>query len=149
MTLEVDESNRESGAEFRQKFEDTQSENENLRNALAEKLGVSGEELKGVPAGQIVARAAEIVEQRKTQQEQVLREALESRGLSGTDLETALAQLKGGTGQQPAPAPEVKPARSPFTSTGPLGGGPPGSLPEQGLYGVARIEAAITAREKK
>jgi len=147
VTTEVDESQRESGTEFRQKFEAQQAENAALRDTLAEKLGVSAEDLKEVPANQIVARAAEITEQRKVLREQVLREALESRGLSGTDLEAALAQLKGGTGEQPAPTPEAKPARSPFTSTGPLGGGPPGSLPVQGLYGVDRIEAAI--REKK
>lgn len=148
MTTEVDESNRESGSEFRQKFEATMAENSTLRNQLAEKLGVSGEDLKGVPADQIVAKAAEIAEQRKLQEEQTLKRALEARGLSGTDLEAALAQLTGGTGEQPAPAAEATPTRTPFASTGALGGGPVGSLPTDGLYGVDRIAAALKDKKK-
>lgn len=148
MTTNVDESAETSGKEFREKFEATMAENATLRASIAEKLGVSAEDLKGVPADQIITKAAEITEQRKAQRQQVLRESLEERGLSGEDLEAALAQLTGGKGNTPAPTPEAKPARTPFASTGSLGGGPPGSLPNQNLFGADRIAAALRERNK-
>lgn len=147
MTTEAGAPETESGTEFRQKFETALSENSQLRNALAEKLGVSADDLKGVPADQMVTKAAEIAEQRKLQEEQMLQRALEARGLSGADLEAALAQLKP-AGEAPAPASSPAPARSPFASTGSLGGSPVGSQPTDGLFGVDRIAAALKDRKK-
>lgn len=135
----------ESGAEFRQKFESLQGENVQLRHTIAESLGVSADDLKGVPADQLVTKAAEVKEQRRAEQDRILRESLQARGFDGDDLEAALAQLKGGTAAAGA-MPEAKPAPSPFASTGSLGGGPPGSLPEQGLFGVDRIRAALVKK---
>jgi hypothetical protein len=142
VTTEAAEAGTESGKEFREKFEATVAENATLRAQFAEKLGVSAEDLKGVPADQLVAKATELQEQRKAQREQVLRESLEERGLKGDDLEAALAALKGGTAAAGA-TPEAKPAPSPFASTGSLGGGPPGSLPNDNVFGVDRIRLGL------
>jgi hypothetical protein len=147
VTQEAGAPGTESGSEFRQKFESTQAENAALRGALAEKLGVSADDLKGVPADQVVAKAAELQEQRRAQREQVLRESLEERGLSGDDLETALAALKG-TGA-PAPAPAAQPAPSPFASTGSLGGSPVGTPAPTFTRGVDRIRHALNNPTKK
>lgn len=147
MTTGQDESNHESGGEFRQKFEQTLAEASALRALTAKQFGVGVDDLKGVPVEQIEAKAAEILETKKAQREQVLRESLEERGLKGDDLEAALAQLVGKNGA-PAPA-EQKPASSPFASAGQLGGTPPSSATHaEGLYGVDRILAAVSSRSK-
>jgi hypothetical protein len=138
----TDESAMESGKEFREKFEATQAENAALRTQIAEQLGVKAEDLKGVPADQLVTKATELKAAAAAEEERILREALSKRGVQADDLEAALAALKGGSAGS-APTQETKPAPSPFASTGSLGGGPPGSLPTEGLYGVDNIRAAL------
>ncbi len=145
MTTEQGEPGTESGREFREKFEALQAEAGELRGLVAEKYGVSADDLKGVPANQIAAKAQELVEARKAERARVLRESLEERGLSGDNLEAALAQLSGGGTQ---PAPEQKPATNPFASTGSLAGGPPGTLPDPNVRGVSRIRAAVVENRK-
>lgn len=137
MTTNQDESGEESGKEFRQKFEATQAENAVLRSTVAEQLGVDAEALKGVPADQMVAKATEIKEAQKAQEEAVLRKAL---GLGeDDDLESALAKVKG-EGEKPAPK---QSQASPFASMDSLGGKPVGKLPDQNVRGRSRIAAAL------
>lgn len=146
MTTEQGAPSTESGAEFRQKFEATQAENATLRGALAEvhaeKFGLTAEDLKEVPADQMATKAAEIAQQREEQRQTVLKEALEARGVTGDDLDAALASLKpekttGGGEQAPRP----------FTSTGSLGGTPPGQPETEGLFGVDRIRAGLVGKK--
>lgn len=146
MTMGDAEAGQESGKEFREKFEATQAENAALRNLAAEQFGVSPEELKGVPVDQFAAKATEIVEQKKAQRQQILRESLEEQGLSGDDLESALKQLTGTgkPGNEPSQTPQ---ARSPFASTGALSGTPIGKEVDPSLKGQSRIRAAL--REQK
>ena len=141
MTTNQDESGTESGKEFREKFEATQAENSTLRSTIAEQLGVNAEDLKGVPADQLVTKATEIKNAQKAQEEAVLRKHL---GLGeDDDLEAALQKLKGGEG---ATETQKEKTTSPFTSTDRLGGHTVGNLPEQNLRGRKRIEAAIVAK---
>lgn len=148
MTTGQDESNHESGSEFRQKFEQTQQEAAALRALAAEQFGVSVEDLKGVAVDQIKAKAAEVLEARKAAEEQTLRAALEKRGLQGDDLDGALAQLLGKGGEQPAATQQQAPASSPFALAGQLQGTPPAAVQTEGLYGVDRILANLQSRSK-
>ena len=143
MTTNSDASGTESGGEFRQKFEATQAEAASLRSQLAQQLGVDAEALKGVPADQVVAKAEEIKQAQKAQEEAILRKHL---GIAETDdLEAALAKVKG-EGGTTAQTGDPKPAPTPFTSTGSLGGSPPTGTQNEGVHGVSRIRAALGSK---
>lgn len=148
MADEHDESGSESGKEFRQKFEALNEENKVLRGTLAqtvaEKHGLKPEDLADVPVDQMATKAAEIAEQKEQQRQQLLRESLEAHGLSGEDLESALAKLVA-KGETPKPAAST--STSPFASTGSLGGTPPASPGTQGVHGIDRIRAAMVKNQ--
>lgn len=137
----------ESGKEFREKFEATQAENATLRAQIAEQFGVSAEDLKGVPADQIVSKANEVVAAQKAAEEAAVRKYL---GLGADDdLDTALAKVRGEGGETTPAQQQPKPASSPFVSTGSLGGSPPATNPvPEGIRGVDRIAAALEGRKK-
>lgn len=133
----------ESGKEFREKFEATQAENASLRAQFAEQLGVSADDLKGVPADQLVTKATELKQAQAAQEEAVLRKHL---GLSPEDdLQAALGKLKGGEGSQ-----SEEQSSDPFTLASQLPGRPVGSVPEdQNLFGRDRIRAALQQQRSK
>ncbi len=145
----TDASGSESGQEFRQKFEDTQNENAELRQQVAGLVGVDHEQLKGIPANQLVEKANEIKTAKKTADDAVVRQAL---GLGPEDdLEAALAAVKG-DGAGSTGGSESSSAPTPFTSTGQLGGDGPGARsaePPEGAFGRDRILFAIQQEKKK
>lgn len=139
MTTGTDESGKESGGEFRQKFEATQAEAAALRAQLAQQLGVDAAALKDVPADQVVAKATEIKTAQAAAEEAVLRKHL-GIGEDG-DLEAALARVRGEGGNTGATNEGSVP--TPFTSTGSLGGKPPKGTQTEGLTGRDRIRASL------
>ena len=135
-----DESQGQSGQEFRQKFEATQAEAAGLRKLVADQFGVEVDVLKDVPVDQIKTKAEEAVAARKAAEEAVIRKAL---GLSeDADLETALAKVKGGETTTTTQGQ----ASAPFTSTGSLGGTAPPATDQTPVRGVDRIRRAVAAK---
>lgn len=140
------EEQQESGSQLRAKLEAALSENRTLKSSLTQ-FAVKGlryvrpEDLAEVAVDQIEAKAAELEAQRKSAEDEALAGRL---GVPVEDLESALAKLAG-TGEQPKSEQPV--VRSPFASTGALGGTPPGSTPDPNLRGRSRIEAALAARK--
>ena len=138
--LESAETN-ESGGALREKLEATNSENRQLREALAASAvinfkHVTAEDLKDVAPGDLQTRAAALEAERTEQRHQVLNEELKARGLTDEQIE----KLAG-----PAPAAQSSP--SPLEHIGNLGTPvvrpKPGA--EDGLHGPSRIRAALGA----
>lgn len=151
--MEDGSNEQESGSTLREKLEATIGETKALRGALAERVAaghkfVTAEDLKDVGFDQMDAKAAEISAQRVAEREGVLRDALAEKGFQGEELEAALAALKGGSAAAGS-MPEAKPAPTPFTSTGSLGGAPPARIPDQQVRGIDRIRVALEDLNKK
>jgi hypothetical protein len=135
----------ESGKEFREKFERTAAELRAAKALLAEQSVqglkyVKPEDLAEVDLTQMGARAAELEAQREQEQTNLLKAALESRGLSGDDLDAALQNLTG-----TKPATEVTETPSQVATLGRLPGTAPGKSTDDGLFGQSRLEAAFGA----
>ena len=144
MAEEHPEGAPESGKEFREKFERTQNELKEARTELARTVvqglkHVRPEDLTEVNPSQMAARAAEIETQREQEQTNLLRQALEARGLQGDDLDAALQSLAG------KPAESKETPSSQVATLGRLGGEAPGKLEQQGLFGYTRLQAAFGA----
>ena len=136
--LESAETN-ESGGALREKLEATNSENRQLREALAASAvinfkHVTAEDLKDVAPGDLQTRAAALEAERTEQRQTVLNEELKARGLTDEQIE----KLAG-----PAPAAQSSP--SPLEQIGNIGTPVVRPAPgaEDGLYGPSRIRAAF------
>lgn len=144
---EGSEDQQESGSQLRQKLEAALAENRSLREAVNQFATkgfqfVKPEDLAEVAIDQIEAKAAELEAQRKSEQDQLLAARL---GVPVEELDAALAKLKGDGGQSQTQQQQA--VRSPFASTGALGGEPVGSQPDPTLFGRRRIEAALAAKK--
>lgn len=136
----------ESGAEFRQKFEATQAENQALRTVVTSQIVtdhplVKPEDLNGVDVGSLTTRAAEIQEQRAAEQRELVVSGL--KGL-GWDDDRIQQELAGQTVVQP------KPAVSHTESLGKIGGLPPSrEVDTSDMSPRDKIAAGIASRKKK
>lgn len=142
---------QETGSQLREKLEAQISTNKAIHAKYVEMVVkgfrlVKPEDLQGVDFGEVEAKAAEIENQRQAQQEELLKQALADRGIKDEDLDAALAKLSAGT---EAPKQEQQATRSPFASTGALGGQPAGTTPANVTPGRSRIEAALQAGSNK
>lgn len=139
--------NTESGSQLREKLESTLAVNKGLTAELAKRTAdgfkfVKPEDLEGVSYDQMAAKAAELEAQRAADRQQVLRDSLAEAGLSGEDLEAALARLKAGGGTPQTE--QSKPAPSPFALTGSLGGTPPSGTTTPLSSGRDMIRAGLS-----
>lgn len=147
--MDDDLSGSESGGTLRQKLEDALAANRTLHTELVgykakDVIGAEGfkyvtpEDLVGVPLGDLAAKAAEIETSKKEQRQTVLRDVLTERGVPADQLDKALEALIGKPEQSQQNATDGV-----LNSLGRIQGSAPGTLPEQGLFGVDRIRAGL------
>jgi hypothetical protein len=139
------EGTNESGTEFRQKFEATQAENRALREVVASQIAeshslVKPEDLAGVDAGELSARAAEIQSSRHAEQQELVRSGLQGLGWSEERIQQEMA------GSVPAAPQPV----SHSEALGNLGGTPVSrSVDYSDLSPGDKIAAGIAANRKR
>lgn len=142
---ESEESN-ETGAGLRSRLEAEIARANQAEQALRATVAggfqhVKPEDLAGVPHGELTAKAAEIENARKAEQETLVQQALKSRGLTDEQI-TALLTAEG----QPAQTSEASQGAPAFL--GNLNAAPPSRTEDfAGLVGPARIRAATAARK--
>lgn len=104
---------------------------------------VKPEDLSGVEADELEAKAAEIEGKRAEERKALLAEVLGDTGLEGAQLDTAVASLLGDSGR------ERQEALSRIRDVGRAQGAPAPTLAEtEGLYGESRLLAAFTSKAK-
>jgi hypothetical protein len=137
------EESQETGGGLRAQLEAAIAEKAAAERALAETIAgnfqhVKAEDLSGVPRSELAAKAAEIENQRKVEQETLVQSALKARGLT----DDQIAELLAGSG---APAPSSQPAPQGAPEIlGRIQGTPPSAKPDtEGLVGPQRIRAAL------
>jgi hypothetical protein len=141
----------ESGTALRDRLEAEIARNKALTAQLATASVVGlkhvvAEDLEGVDPTQMAAKAAELEQSRIDQGNALLAAALEARGLSGADLDTAVKALAG-AGATPAPAPvQDQGVAGRVASLGQLGGTPVTNRQAEGLTGMDKVEAFIATQ---
>ena len=139
------EGTNESGAEFRQKFEAIQAENQALRGVVAASVAeshslVKPEDLAGIDAGELATRAAEIQEARAAEQQELIRSGLQGLGWS----EERIQQEMAGT------VPAAPQAVSHSEALGNMGGAPPShQVDVSQMSAMDKIQAGIAANRRK
>lgn len=147
-----DESSNESGSGLRAKLEAALGTIKTYETELigfkAEKViqekglkHISAADLAGIPLNELDTKAPELDAAKAQQAESLFRSTLAARGLSGDQLESALAVL---TGSAPEPASAVLDR---IRKVGSVQAAAPASPTEQGLYGEDLIRAAVHARK--
>jgi hypothetical protein len=146
---DLDPSN--TGGKLRERLEETLKANRDLAaevsNFRAEKAiseggfkHVSPEDLKGIPADQIAAKAAEVEAAKLGQREAVLKSVLAERGVPEKDLDAAVANLLGDEKSQQAAA------LSHVLSAGRVGGVIPQLLDPNSLTPDQMISAGLSRK---
>lgn len=150
---EVDE---QTGGKLRQKLEQTIADNKALterlsvhdaREFLADKgmTLVKPEDLKGIAPDQFEAHATKVQEDRRTMQEDLLREALGRQGLDGEELDEALANMVAKQAPQTEDAEATQRARL----VGSVAGTPVPRIDPSKVVGFDAIKAGIEAQARK
>lgn len=139
------EESGETGAGLRSRLEAEVAKRNEAESALRATIAggfqnVKPEDLAGVPYGDLAAKAAEIENARKVEQETLVMEALKSRGLN----DDQIANLLKAEGQT-APTPPVSQGAPAFL--GNIAAAPPSRVETgEGLVGRDKIRAAVANR---
>lgn len=149
MASDFDE-DQESGRSLRERLEAEIARNKKLAASLAQRVSqqfkfVSADELAGVEVDEMEKTAAEI-ERRKTEERtSILRSALEDQGLPADQLDEAVKRLVGSESATTV-EPVTDAATARVASLGKLQGTTPASKPAEGLWGAAKIRAAVGSK---
>lgn len=157
LDFDIDEvEKREGGKGLRRKLEEALKENRQLRGVAvsaeaAKVIGekklslVKAEDLSGVELDQLEAKAVELQEQRIAERTEVIKGVFASKGLDGEDLDTAVEDFLGGSGeaaQEDSPWSAVHEASA-------ADGKPAPAVDPSKLHGVQAIEFALAQQERK
>lgn len=151
MATDFDE-DQESGRSLRERLEAEIARNRRLEATLAQRVAqqfkfVSAEDLSGVDVEELESKATEIEQRKAEERNQLLRSALEDKGLSADQLDEAVKRLVDGEQKSSSAEPVTDAATARVASLGKLQGTTPTTNPGDGLWGASKIRAAVGANK--
>lgn len=150
MATDFEDEDQGSGRSLRERLEAEIARNKKLSASLAQRVSqqfrfVTADDLAGVDVDELEKMANEIERRKSEERSQILRSALEDQGLPADQLDEAVKRLVGSESAD-AGEPALDAATARVASLGKLQGTTPASKPAEGLWGAAKIRAAVGSK---